>query len=93
MNSLTPLSNGPAGRLTPATTSPRVNQLDTRVAKNVQLNNVQRASAQTTGSTAGDAEARPTRISRANEEAALFAYNRLAQPYTAKPGPQIDEYI
>ena len=40
-----------------------------------------------------DAGARPVRISRFPEEAALFAYNRQAQPYTARPGPAVDEYV
>ncbi|MEM9622962.1 MAG: hypothetical protein AAF993_15025 [Pseudomonadota bacterium] len=41
---------------------------------------------------AGSAD-RPVRISRAPEEAALFAYNRQAAPAQPRPAPQIDEYV
>ncbi len=40
-----------------------------------------------------DAGARPVRISRFPEEAALFAYNRQAQPHTTRPDPAVDEYV
>ena len=38
-------------------------------------------------------QARPVRISRYPEEAALFAYNRQAQTDTATKSTHIDEYV
>ena len=38
-------------------------------------------------------QARPVRISRAPEEAALFAYNRQAQVNADRPPARIDEYV
>ena len=38
-------------------------------------------------------EARPTRIPRAADEEALFAYNRQAGTETGRPKPTIDLYV
>ena len=38
-------------------------------------------------------QARPVRISRAPEEAALFAYNRQAHLNAERRPPKIDEYV
>jgi hypothetical protein len=52
-----------------------------------------RVRAQRTDDARPSPEPRPTRISRATEDEALFAYNRQAQTQAHRPSPAIDVYV